>query len=912
MFNFFGDPNKKFLNKLQPTIDKINQLEERFQSFSLEKLKGQTDKFKERLVKGETLEDLLPEAFTVVKEVSKRALKMRHFDVQLLGGISLHQGKIVEMKTGEGKTLVATLPLYLNALTGKGCHLVTVNDYLARRDVEWMGKIYYLLGLKTSVLNHEKSYLYEPKANGRETDLGSGEELREVLRKEAYQADILYGTNNEFGFDYLRDNMVYDSEEMAQRPLNFAIIDEVDSILIDEARTPLIISAPAEESADLYYKFAELIKHLKENDPSTSSGQGDYNIDEKMRSATLTEEGINKIEKWLNMGNIYTEGGLQMVHHLEQALKAQTLFKKDKDYVVKEGEIIIIDEFTGRLMNGRRYSEGLHQAIEAKERVQIKRESVTLASITFQNYFRMYQKLAGMTGTAVTNAEEFHKVYNLDVIVAPTNKPLVRKVLSDRIYKNEMGKLKAVAEEVKNLHQKGQPVLIGTISIEKNELISELLEREGVTHQLLNAKYHEREAQILSQAGRLGAVTVATNMAGRGVDIILGGSPADSVEQEKVKKLGGLHVLGTERHEARRIDDQLRGRAGRQGDPGSSQFYVSMEDDLMRVFGSERMKNIMERLGVPDDMPIENKLISRSIETAQNKVEGYNFDLRKHLLEYDDVMNKHRQTIYKKRKEILGLSKAASRGLRKKILEMVENEIEQVILFHTAGETKETWNLEEIYEVVNTIFPLRQNDRIKLGELRNGNKSEAMESRTKIIEYLAALAAKAYDKLEEKIADENLVHQLEKAIVLRTIDTLWIEHLEQMDYLRTGIGLRGYAQRDPLVEYKEEAYKSFTQLINMINSQVVYSIYKVGLAREIAPSAMQRTARMRIMAPAKTMEKGKGEFTEFKNGKSPMEGQGYEESIVSEKVRDQSGHKIGRNDPCPCGSRKKYKKCCGK
>ncbi len=914
LFKIFGDPNKKILEKIQPIVDQINALEPKFEAFSFEELKGKTTELKERLDGGATLDDILPEAFAVVREAAKRTLGQRHFDVQLIGGIVLHRGQIAEMKTGEGKTLTATLAVYLNALTGKGVHVVTVNDYLAKRDTVWMGQIYHALGLSVGCIQHEAAFLYDPTYKSeiqnsksetnsnnqnsnldKERDAVAGfkvvqEFLRPVSRKEAYAADITYGTNNEFGFDYLRDNMVTDLSQMVQRELHYAIIDEVDSILIDEARTPLIISAPAEESAELYYKFADLVKRLKENE--------DYNIDEKMRAATLAAAGIAKMEKWLGVENIYTSGGITLVHHIEQALRAETLFKRDRDYVVRDGEVIIVDEFTGRLMFGRRYSEGLHQAIEAKEGVRVREESRTLATITFQNLFRMYKKLAGMTGTAMTEAEEFSKIYNLEVVSIPTNKPMIRQDLPDRIYKTEAGKFKAVVSEIKKRHEKGQPVLVGTISIEKNEILSQLLEREGIPHQVLNAKHHEKEAEIIAQAGRLGAVTVATNMAGRGVDIILGGNPPDKEEAEKVKALGGLHVLGTERHEARRIDNQLRGRSGRQGDPGSSQFYISLEDDLMRIFAGERLKSLMTTFRVPEDMPIENKMVSKSIETAQRRVEGQNFDIRKHLLEYDDVLNKHREVIYKKRREIL-----ATENLKEKILEMVEDEIEQVVLFHTASEQEGDWNLEEIYEVVGTIFPLEKEVRIRMDDIRRwaGDKAHDAAVRTRIIEYLMELARMAYDELEKKIAEqakemgqsENLMRQIEKGIMIRAIDTLWVDHLSAIDYLRTGIGLRGYGQSDPLVEYKRETYRMFHELLHFINKQVVYSIYKIGLATQVAPSLMQ-TSGLKLGGPAKTS-----------NGRQ------FSDEIKS-KPRAPGGKKIGRNDPCPCGSGKKYKKCCGK
>ncbi|MFH1423685.1 MAG: preprotein translocase subunit SecA [Candidatus Nealsonbacteria bacterium] len=652
---FFGDANQGYLKKLRPQVAKINVLEKTFEGFSDTQLKEKTTELKEKF-RGEqfSADNILPEAFALVREAAKRTLNQRHFDVQLIGGMVLHEGKIAEMKTGEGKTLSATLPVYLNALTGKGVHVVTVNDYLAKRDAVWMGQIYDLLGLSCGCIMHDTAFVYDPAANkDKERDtVGSfkvvEDYLRPVSRKEAYGADITYGTNNEFGFDYLKDNMVQDLQQQVQRGHHFAIVDEVDSILIDEARTPLIISAPDQESSQWYQEFARIIPKL--------DSKTDYEIDEKMKAVTLTEGGVNKVEKILGMGNIYEEKGIKYVHHLEQALRAEVLFKKDKDYVVKDGQIMIVDEFTGRMMPGRRWSGGLHQAIEAKEGVRVQPESLTLASVTFQNYFRMYEKIAGMTGTASTSAEEFDKVYKLDVVMIPTNKPMQRRELPDGVYKTHDGKLNALVREIKERHKIGQPVLVGTTSIEKNEYLGKLLEREGVPHQILNAKHHEQEGEIIAQAGKLGAVTIATNMAGRGVDIILGGNPQVASEADKVREVGGLHIIGTERHEARRIDNQLRGRAGRQGDPGSSQFFLSLEDDIMRIFGGARIKSLMGLLKIPEDQPIENKMISGAIESAQSKIEGMNFDLRKHILEYDDVMNKHRDVLYKKRKEMLTIS----------------------------------------------------------------------------------------------------------------------------------------------------------------------------------------------------------------------------------------------------------------
>jgi len=812
IFNkIFGDANEKYLKNIQPIVNKINSLDLEFEKLSDEKIKEKIQEFKSRIKSGETLDDILPEAFALVREASKRTLKQRHFDVQLMGGIALHQGRIAEMKTGEGKTLAATAPLYLNALEGKGCHLVTVNDYLARRDTVWMGQIYNLLGLSVGCLNHEQSFLYDPeyKKPDNEKDqirdeLGSfrvvEDFLRPVSRKEAYLADITYGTNNEFGFDYLRDNMVYDLSQQVQRGFNFAIIDEVDSILIDEARTPLIISAPDTESSKWYQEFARII-------PKLNSGT-DYEIDEKMRAVTLTEEGIEKVEKILGMGNIYEERGIQYLHYLEQALRAQALFKRDKDYVVKDGKVIIVDEFTGRLMPGRRWEGGLHQAIEAKEGVPIQAESKTLASITFQNYFRMYKKLAGMTGTAATSAEEFDKVYKLDVVIIPTHKPMIRKDLPDKIFKTEKGKFQAAVKEIKEKHEKGQPILVGTTSIEKNEYLGKLLDIEGIPHQILNAKHHEEEGAIIAQAGRKGKVTVATNMAGRGVDIILGGNPPDQKEAEEIKKLGGLHVIGTERHEARRIDNQLRGRAGRQGDPGSSQFFVSLEDDLIRIFGGDKIKTLLEYFDFPEDMPIENKMISRTIESAQAKIEGYNFDIRKRLLDFDDVLNKQRTKIYQKREEML------------KIQDWKE-EIEK-------------WIQEPV-------------------------QKKALE-----------------EKAKELDGNFNLVAKL---ISLQTLDTLWMEHLENMDALRDSVNLRAYGQIDPLVAYRTEGHKMFQELLENFEKKAVDIILKI----QIKPQFQSQN------------------FISKNVNQLPSS------HIPNQEPRTK---RPGRNDPCPCGSGKKYKKCC--
>ncbi len=818
----FGDPNEKYLRRLQPLVDEINLLEPKFEHFSDAQIKEKTEEFKERLQKGESLNDILPEAFSMVREVAKRTLHQRHFDVQLIGGIVLHQGKITEMKTGEGKTLAATLSLYLNALTEKGCHLVTVNDYLARRDTVWMGQIYQMLGLSISCLNHQQSFLYDPdykKPTEEEEKIRDEmggftvveDFLRPCSRKEAYLADITYGTNNEFGFDYLRDNMVHSARDQAQREFNFAIIDEVDSILIDEARTPLIISQPDFEASGMYREFSGITPQLKEN--------LDYNIDEKMKVATLTDEGVNKIEKILGVKNIYQERGMKYLHYLEQALRAEVLFQKDKDYVVKDGKVIIVDEFTGRLLPGRRYSGGLHQAVEAKEGVQVQPESRTLATITFQNYFRMYQKLAGMTGTAATSAEEFDKVYGLEVIIVPTAVPMQRQNLPDRVYKTEKGKFKAIVEEIRTRHQKRQPILVGTTSIEKNEYLGKLLAREGISHQILNAKQHEREGQIIAQAGKLGQITVATNMAGRGVDIILGGNPPDTEEAQKVKTLGGLHVIGAQRHEARRIDNQLRGRAGRQGDLGSSQFFISLEDELLRTFGSERIKSLMEILKIPETQPIEAKILSGAIEKAQARVEGLNFDLRHHLLEYDDVISKHRQVIYRQRKKIL---KYSYQELKKHLLEIIEREIKKVVDFHCPSTSPEDWHLEEVFEEIKTIFPMVNSVHAKLGEFRQSQQ---------ILDYLNDLAEKAFEAKAEKEGLENM-EKVGRFVCLRTLDFFWKDQLETMERLKDSVRLRAFGGRDPLVEYKTGAYKIFRELQDLIDSQISRTIFKLSIKHE--------------------------------------------------------------------------------
>ena len=901
----FGDPNEKVINSLKQKVAEINAFEPQVAALSDEQLKNQTVKLRALLSEGKTEDDILVEAFATIREAAKRVLGQRHFDSQLIGGLALHYGHIAEMKTGEGKTLTATAPMYLNALSGKGAHLVTVNDYLSRIHADWMGRVYDFLGLTVSCIQQQNvSYKFD---GGREVKEGDPvldvQNLTPCSRKEAYACDILYGTNNEFGFDYLRDNMVPDEAEMVQRDLHYAIVDEVDSILIDEARTPLIISAPDMESTDKYFKFAQIARTL--------SAETDYQVDEKLRAATLTDDGVAKVERALGVDNIYTEGGISDVHHIEQALRAQVLYKIDKDYVVKDGEIIIIDEFTGRMMFGRRFSEGLHQAIEAKEGVKVQKESKTLATISFQNYFRLYGKLAGMTGTAATEAEEFSKIYKLEVTSIPTNKPMVRRDLNDRIYKNETGKLAAIVKEVKERHKAGQPVLIGTISIEKNELLSEALSRAGIPHQLLNAKHHDKEAHIVAQAGRIGAVTVATNMAGRGVDIILGGYPFEQAEYDKVIALGGLCVIGTERHESRRIDNQLRGRAGRQGDPGVSQFYISMDDELMRIFGSDRMKNMMTSLGVPDDMPIENKLISKSIEQAQKKVETRNFDTRKHLVEYDDVMNKQREAIYKKRRQML-----AGVDTKEAVRQSVDNEIDYIVdaIGLNAGDAVEETakKLDKIYDDARNLFGLAAADRWSLEQLAKEAGEDEVALTLK--GHLKKIAVEKYNQLESAVnllphdaGSAEPMRQIERQMYLHVIDNLWIEHLETMNYMRTGIGLRGYGQRDPLVEYKKESIRMFRELLAMIDRQVAYSIYKIGF---VNPNEMKREER-----PKNLVLQGASEKSAFDGD------EGLEQRKADKIIKDDShynGEKVGRNEPCPCGAAypdgtpKKFKDCHGK
>lgn len=880
----FGDANQRAVKELQPLVDQINAKKAEVQGWAAERFRTRATELRQVIQADPAkLDDHLVEVFAMAREAGKRTIQMEHFDVQLIGGMVLHRGQIAEMRTGEGKTLVATLPVALNALTGRGVHVVTVNDYLARRDAGWNGPLYDYLGLSVGIIVHEQAYRFDPEYTDPQALEERTKHLRPISRAEAYRCDITYGTNNEFGFDYLRDNMVPDKQYLVQRDFNYAIVDEVDSILVDEARTPLIISAPAEESSERYRTFSQVVSQLE--------AESDYAVDEKMRAATLTETGISKIEKILKIPNLYAAGGIEMVHHLEQALKARTLFQRDKDYVVKDGEVIIVDEFTGRLMFGRRYSEGLHQAIEAKEGLDVKQENLTLATITLQNLFRLYPKLSGMTGTAATEAEEFHKIYNLDVTVIPTNRPMVRQDLSDSVYKNEQGKFMALIREVKRRHETGQPMLIGTISIEKNELLSELLKREGVPHEILNAKNHEREAQIIAQAGRHQAVTLATNIAGRGVDIVLGGPHPTPAEADHVRSLGGVHVIGTERHESRRIDNQLRGRSGRQGDPGSTQFYVSMEDDLMRIFGSDRMKGLMDRLGVPEDMPLESGMVTKAIEQAQKKVEGHNFDIRKHLVEYDDVINKHREVIYKRRREILV---AAPAGVIERLTETIDKELLQIVSFHTAAERANDWDLDAVYNAVEAIGLAGIKERLRLEDFRDQAKDVPSDpaARTMIHEFLMKHARTKMDELSQQVPEPNVWPEVARNVMLRAIDQLWVEHLELIERLREGIGLRGYAQRDPLVEYKKEAFDLFSQLINSINTQIATTIFRVTISP--APVVNQPRPQLITSAPQK----------EAVESRPPG-------PLVPSKqiVGGVDLSTVGRNDPCPCGSGKKFKKC---
>ncbi|MCI7612837.1 MAG: preprotein translocase subunit SecA [Selenomonadaceae bacterium] len=837
---FLGDNNDKEVKRLRQIVEKINSYEESLINLSDSSLTRYTEKFKDRLAAGETLDDILPEAFAVVREASKRVLGMRHFDVQMMGGICLHEGKIAEMRTGEGKTLVATLPTYLNALTGKGVHMVTVNDYLAKRDSIEMGRLYNFLGLSVGLIRHDMDF---PE------------------RKFAYSCDITFGTNNEYGFDYLRDNMVVDLNQMVQRKLNFAIVDEVDSILIDEARTPLIISGPGSKSTDSYVKMAKAVEHLKEG--------VDYTVDEKAKTVAPADSAVPKIEKLVGVKNLYDPENIEMSHCFTAALRAKALMKRDRDYVVKNGEIVIVDEFTGRLMEGRRYSDGLHQAIEAKEGLEVRRESQTLASITFQNYFRMYSKLSGMTGTAKTEEDEFLKIYKLPVIVIPTNRPVARIDHPDVIYKTKRAKYKAVANDVAAIHAKGQPVLIGTTSITQSEELSHILSQRNIPHSVLNAKFHEQEAEIIADAGQKSAVTIATNMAGRGTDIKLG---------EGVPELGGLFIVGTERHESRRIDNQLRGRAGRQGDPGESRFYLSLEDDLLRLFGGDNISSIMNRLGMGEDDPIEHKLITRSIANAQKKVEGRNFDMRKHVLQYDDVMNQQREVIYAERRKVL-----KGENLREHILSMIGRIVEaEMNQYANEKLYPEEWSLDELIKDAEGIYAPA--GRLKLEELEEMSRDEVQD-------FLNQLAEESYNQREQLFGEINM-RELEKIVMLRVVDNRWMEHLDRMDMLREGIGLLAYGQRNPLIEYKIKGHEMFGQMIDSIQNDIASLIFRVNIITREQQEAMERESQQRMAAAKQT--------------------HGDESDAAVRKQPVNNGEKAGRNDPCPCGSGKKYKNCCGK
>lgn len=911
-----------FLSKLSPfeqnpvkvyskELNLVNSFKEQVEGLSDDEIKTEVLNFKESLKElneeeaFSKLKEIRPRVFALTREAAKRSMGQFHYDVQVIGGLALSEGKIAEMKTGEGKTLTATLPLVLFALAGRGAHLVTVNDYLARWHASQMGPIFRFLGLSVSSIQHEQSFLYDPSFQPEDEEVKQIESevqglvldvkhMRPVKRQQAYAADITYGTNNEYGFDYLRDNMAQRRENLVQRDLFFAIVDEVDSILIDEARTPLIISTPDTEPTSKYHEFARMVGQLAE--------ETHYKVDEKHKAATLTDEGISKIEKVLNVPNIYdTSKGVTTLHHIEQALKAKTLFKLDRDYVIRDGEIIIVDEFTGRLMYGRRYSEGLHQAIEAKENVAIQQESKTLATITFQNLFRLYSKLAGMTGTAKTEEEEFFKIYRLTVVTVPTNRPMVRKDAADVVYKTEAAKFEAIAKEVKERNKNGQPVLIGTVSIAKNEQLAEFLKKQGVPFEILNAKNHEREANIIAQAGRFGAVTLATNIAGRGVDILLGGNPVDPEEAEAVRNAGGLHVVGTERHESRRIDNQLRGRSGRQGDPGSSQFYVSMEDDLMRLFGGDKLKNMMNRLGLPDDQPLEARLVSRSIEQAQKKIEGLNFDTRKHVLEFDDVLNHQRIIIYKRRRKYLnsvtefainnqtseesttlpeeGNMEILEVDMRAEILDLLKKEISELVTFIYASVEDPAKALDEIYSSVGGIFSISEKVQEKMREA----SLNAADKEFAVIDVLQQEAHRLYDAKEEELGAE-VFEALCRFVALQAVDTLWMDHLDTMDHLRDSVRLRGYGQRDPLIEYKREGYQMFRTLVKEIDKQIVYSVLKI---------TVQAAPQQAVQQPVMNL------VTNFSDGSSS----------ASSESSSSGGNEAGRNDPCPCGSGRKYKKC---
>ncbi len=895
--------NDKEIRRYLPAVDRINALEPEFEALTDDELAAKTGEFRERLAAGETIDDLLSEAFAAVREAARRRVGQRHYDVQLIGGIVLHDGKISELKTGEGKTLTATLPLYLNALEGKGAHLITVNDYLAKRDAQWYGSVYDMLGLTVGVLQHDSAFLY---AREKQSDTQNMEHLRPCSRREAYNADVTYGTNHEFGFDYLRDNMAVSLEAAVQRELHYAIVDEVDNILIDEARTPLIISGAAEDSSAMYQTFSRMVPRLTQD--------VDYTIDLKSKSVLLTEAGVEKMEKLLGIQNIYAPENYRLTRYMEAALKAHVIYQSDVDYVVKDGEVVIVDDFTGRLMFGRRWSDGLHQAVEAKEGVKIQNESITYATITLQNYFRLYDKLAGMTGTAATEGEEFFKIYKLEVVVIPTHRPMVRDDFNDLVYRTERAKFEAVADEVEELHGLGRPALVGTVSIEKSEELAELLTRRGIPHQVLNAKQHEREAGIVAQAGRYGGVTIATNMAGRGTDIVLGGKPEGrdpgdwEQEHEKVVAAGGLAIIGTERHESRRIDNQLRGRSGRQGDPGTSRFFVSFEDDIMRRFAPDWLPGMMAKLGMEENTPIESRMVSRAIETAQTKVEGHNFDIRKHVVDYDDVMNTQRDVIYTERRKIL-----EGADLRSNILDMVHEEIEGIVLNNTSGDE---WDLEALIAEANAIVHLSEEfTPAAIGQM----------DQQEILDALIQYADDAYADKEDEVG-ADLMRQLERLVMLRSIDSLWVEHLTATEEMRQGIGLQAYGQQDPLVSYKREARDMWEQLLGNIRNRIVRSIYHVEIAapqRPAPPPVVTMATQPGVAdtngdgaAPAgatalpddraqRAASTALGVKAPPRNLRTNQPGEGGSGTTVV------NAEKVGRNDPCPCGSGKKYKKCHG-
>ena len=891
MFKFLSnllDSNAKEIKTLQAIVDKVNLLEPDFKRLKDDGIAKKTAEFKKRLSSGETLDDLMPEAFALVREAAGRTIGERHYNVQLMAAAALHQGKVAEQKTGEGKTLSATPALYLNALTGRGAHLVTVNDYLARRDAGWMAPIYHMLGMSVSAIISEQSFIYDPEFE----DTSSGDwrlmHLKPVSRKEAYLADITYGINSEFGFDYLRDNMATEMSQLAQREYHYAIIDEVDSILIDEARTPHIISAPAEEATNKYYDYAKLVEKL--------TGETDFVIDEKLRTAHLTDKGILKVEKLLGVGNIY-ESSFETVHHIEAALKARALFAREKEYIVKDGQVVIVDEFTGRLLNGRRFSEGIHQAIEAKEGVAIQQESKTLATVSLQNYFRMYEKLAGMTGTAATEAEEFKKIYNLDVVVMPTHRSMQREDFPDMVYKTVRGKYAAIVEDIIEHHKTGQPILVGTTSIDKNEVISEALKRRGIPHEVLNAKNHLQEAMIISEAGKKGGVTVATNMAGRGVDIILGGSKKEKWEykdpkdyekdiaawkkrHDEVLELGGLYVIGTDRHESRRIDNQLRGRSGRQGDPGASRFYVSLEDDIMRLFGGDQVSKLMTVFKLPEDVPLEHPMVSRALEQAQIKVEGFHFDNRKHLVEYDDVLTRQREIVYRRRRKIL-----EGDSQRDSLLQKFEAEISNVVAIYSV---ENAIDREKIIAEFTSIIPFDPASQAQLVK-----QLEQLHTEVDITEFLTKVAGDVYAQREKQVGEE-VARQIERWVSLQVIDNLWMDHLDAIDDLREGIGLRGYGQRDPLVEYKNEAFSMFERLVATIDSEIVHRIFKVQV--QLAPNQANGSVQQAAVPIIPTETKPRKLQTNASQQAQPK----------APKVNSKT---LSRNDPCPCGSGLKYKKC---